>query len=240
MARISTYGIDGVPELGDKVIGTDSAVAANLATKNYSLGEVVALFNKKNSIGVADQTIYLFQDDIQDGRESGTVSFGGGGGIGTPFSSVTTFLMSKSAAGGQSRAQYTPLFVGKDIILAELGNINNFGSYKVVSIETNVIETDFFDVTVENYYSNGSFSKDAHYIFSEFVNPSSDEGDKNFVFTQAVPSETWTIQHDLDKFPSVSVVNNNNILMYGNTTYTDKNNLTINFSAGFSGKAYLN
>jgi len=38
----------------------------------------------------------------------------------------------------------------------------------------------------------------------------------------------------------VSVANNNNILMYGNITYIDNNNLTINFSAGFSGKAYLN
>ncbi len=240
MARISTYGIDGVPELGDKVIGTDSAVAANLATKNYSLGEVVALFNKKNSIGVADQTIYLFQDDIQDGRESGTVSFGGGGGIGTAFSSVTTLLMSKSAAGGQSRAQYTPLFVGKDIILAELGNINNFGSYKVVSIETNVTETDFFDVTVENYYSNGSFSKDAHYIFSEFVNPASDEADKHYVHNQGTPSAIWAIEHSLGKLPSVTSVNNNNIEVKGQVQYIDNNNLTITFSAGFSGKAYLN
>lgn len=240
MARISTYGIDGVPQLGDKVIGTDSAVSANLATKNYSLGEVVALFNEKNSIGVADQTIYLFQDDIQDGRESGTVSFGGGGGIGTPFSSVTTFLMSKSAAGGQSRAQYTSLFVGKDIILAELGNINNFGSYKVVSIETNVTETDFFDVTVENYYSNGSFSEDAHYIFSEFVNPSSDEGDKNFVFSQAVASATWTVQHDLNKFPSCTMVLSTGQQGYGDVTFVDENNLTITFASAESGKAYIN
>jgi hypothetical protein len=66
------------------------------------------------------------------------------------------------------------------------------------------------------------------------------KADKDFVFTQAAPSATWSIQHDMDKFPSVSVVNNNNVLMYGNITYVDKNNLTINFSAGFSGKAYLN
>jgi hypothetical protein len=65
-------------------------------------------------------------------------------------------------------------------------------------------------------------------------------GDKNYVFVQALPETTWTIQHNLQKFPSVSVVNNNNVLLYGETTYTDTNNLQINFSAGFSGKAYLN
>ena len=66
------------------------------------------------------------------------------------------------------------------------------------------------------------------------------EADKTFDFTQATPSATWTIQHNLNKLPSVSVVNNNNVVMYGNITYIDTNNLTITFSAGFSGKAYLN
>jgi hypothetical protein len=66
------------------------------------------------------------------------------------------------------------------------------------------------------------------------------EADKTFIFVQSVSSTDWTIQHNMDKFPSVVVVNNNNIVMYGDITYTDSNNLTINFSAGFSGKAYLN
>ena len=66
------------------------------------------------------------------------------------------------------------------------------------------------------------------------------EADKTFIFVQSVSSTDWTIQHNMGKFPSVVVVNNNNIVMYGDITYTDSNNLTINFSAGFSGKAYLN
>ena len=61
-----------------------------------------------------------------------------------------------------------------------------------------------------------------------------------FIYTQAVPSVTWTIQHNLNRFPSVSVVNINNVLMYGQVTYIDSNNLIIEFSAGFSGKAYMN
>lgn len=61
-----------------------------------------------------------------------------------------------------------------------------------------------------------------------------------FIYVQAVPSVLWTIEHNLNKFPSVSVVNINNVLMYGQVTYIDENNLTIEFSAGFSGKAYMN
>jgi len=64
--------------------------------------------------------------------------------------------------------------------------------------------------------------------------------DANFIFTQSIPSATWTITHNLNKFPSVSVVDTANQLMYGDTEYIDKNKLTITFSATFSGKAYLN
>jgi len=64
--------------------------------------------------------------------------------------------------------------------------------------------------------------------------------DANFIFTQSIPSAIWTITHNLDKFPSVSVVDTANQLMYGDTEYIDKNKLTITFSATFSGKAYLN
>jgi len=64
--------------------------------------------------------------------------------------------------------------------------------------------------------------------------------DKNFVFTQGIPSTTWTVQHDLNKFCSVTVVSDSNNVMIGNITYDGLNELTITFSAAFSGKAYLN
>ena len=48
------------------------------------------------------------------------------------------------------------------------------------------------------------------------------------------------IQHDLDKFPSVTVVNESKEVMIGNILYVDKDNITITFSAPFSGYAYLN
>ena len=64
--------------------------------------------------------------------------------------------------------------------------------------------------------------------------------DANFVFTQGIPSATWNITHNLGKFPSVSVVDTADQLMYGDTEYFNENSLTITFSAPFSGKAYLN
>lgn len=239
MARISTYGIDAKPELSDKVIGTDTAAGADLRTKNYSLREIIDLFNQSNSLSVADQSLFLYQSDISQGRDAGTISFVAGGGVGTPFNAITQVLISKTAPGNKSVAQYLPLFVGKDIILAESGNINNFGTYKVASITTDIAEPNFFLVTLENYTSNGVISLDGYYIFSEFVDANS-AGDKNFVFNQAVASATWTVQHNLSKFPSCTMVLSTGQQGYGDVTFIDENNLTITFAGAESGKAYIN
>jgi len=64
--------------------------------------------------------------------------------------------------------------------------------------------------------------------------------DKNFVFTQGTPTTTWTIQHNLNKFCSVTVVNSANEIVIGNVEYIDKNEVRLTFSAAFSGAAYFN
>ena len=239
MARLSTYGIDAKPELQDKVIGTDTSPGANLRTKNYSLQEIVDLFNQGNSLGVADQTIYKFQSDISQGRETGTISFIGGGGVGDPFAATTTLLISKTAAGGGNIANFLALFNGKDIILAETKNINNFGRYKISSIADYVLDTNFLEITLDVTASNGVFAIDGYYIFSEFQNPST-SGDSSFVYAQAVAEDTWNIQHNMGKFPSITVIDTANTVVTGQYTYIDNNNVTLNFSAAFAGKAYLN
>lgn len=64
--------------------------------------------------------------------------------------------------------------------------------------------------------------------------------DKNFVYTQNTASDTWTIQHNLNKYPSVTVIDSSNSVVDGDITYIDTNNLTIKFKGGFKGKATLN
>lgn len=64
--------------------------------------------------------------------------------------------------------------------------------------------------------------------------------DKSFVFTQASPASTWTINHGLNKFPSVSVVDSSGKVVIGETTYLNENTVQVSFNGVFSGKAYLN
>jgi hypothetical protein len=65
-------------------------------------------------------------------------------------------------------------------------------------------------------------------------------GDANYVHSQGAPSATWTINHNLGKHPSVTVVDSGDNVVIGEVMYIDANNLTLNFSAPFGGKAYLN
>jgi hypothetical protein len=60
-----------------------------------------------------------------------------------------------------------------------------------------------------------------------------------FVFDQAVPSSFWTINHSLGGFPSVAVVDSANTVVYGMIEYVDSTQVTVTFSAPFSGKAFL-
>ena len=69
-------------------------------------------------------------------------------------------------------------------------------------------------------------------------------GDKHYEIEIEVavnmPSKTWEINHNLNKYPSVTVINNDNQVVIGDVQYIDKNNLTVSFSAEFSGKVICN
>lgn len=63
---------------------------------------------------------------------------------------------------------------------------------------------------------------------------------ETFIFEQAEVTKVWTIVHDMNKYPSVTVVDSGNNEVVGDVIYIDKNNLKIQFAFAFSGKVYLN
>lgn len=64
--------------------------------------------------------------------------------------------------------------------------------------------------------------------------------DKFFAFEQGVASDRWEINHKLNKFPSVTVVDTANNIVDGSVEYIDEDNIIINFNGAFKGNAYLN
>lgn len=71
------------------------------------------------------------------------------------------------------------------------------------------------------------------------------KGTPTYVHTQSQASATWTITHNLNKFPSVTVIDSGDSVAHGEILYNSANQLTLTFLQGgsgsaFSGKAYLN
>jgi hypothetical protein len=232
----------------DLVIGSSTKVVNGKkknVTKNFEIGTIAEFYNEISAIAIAGQNNFFFQNQIAPGRKQGSISFINGSGTGTPFSNITILRLSKFATSGNLIIDYINTLVNQAIIIAQCDDLNNFGIYKFNNILPVSGQPNFVDIVIESVGAHGSILQDKFYaiaVYPGFVNPDIDPivGDKTFVYTQSVAAETWIIQHDLDKFPSVSVVNNNNVGMYGEVIYIDENNLQIEFSAGFSGKAYMN
>jgi hypothetical protein len=77
-------------------------------------------------------------------------------------------------------------------------------------------------------------------LFFPPASPSSGGGDLSYVHTQAIPSATWTITHNLGKYPSVSTVDSAGTWWLGDVAYVDANSLIVRFGTPFAGAAYLN
>ena len=61
-----------------------------------------------------------------------------------------------------------------------------------------------------------------------------------YIHEQGVASAVWHIEHNLDRYPSVTIVDSAENVVVGYITYIDRNNVEVNFNGAFKGKAYLN
>jgi hypothetical protein len=62
---------------------------------------------------------------------------------------------------------------------------------------------------------------------------------RRYIFEQGTSSATWVITHTLGGFPSVTIVDSANTHVFGEVQYNSNTQITVLFSAAFSGKAYL-
>lgn len=62
----------------------------------------------------------------------------------------------------------------------------------------------------------------------------------SYTHNQTVAEEEWTINHNMNKKPSVTIVDSANTYVIGEVEYLDSNSLRVSFKYAFKGKAYLN
>ena len=59
------------------------------------------------------------------------------------------------------------------------------------------------------------------------------------VHTQGAVATTWTINHALGGYPSVTIVDSAKTVVVGEINYTSTTQVVVNFTSAFSGFAYL-
>ena len=65
-------------------------------------------------------------------------------------------------------------------------------------------------------------------------------GDLSYTHTQSNATDQWVITHNLNKHPSVAVVDSGGNIVITEVRYDSANRLTVLFNSAESGKAYLN
>ena len=232
MARIQTYGLDTV-DINDKLLGTDSGGS----TKNFSIEEISKFFKNEGAGGASGQFNYQYT------RNSGAIGKGNmhilAGSDTINFSSVTTLKVSKYIQGDTINTiqnYLTSEIIGKDVIIADTLIPNNYGIYNVTSVTVDAGNNNFYDLVLSYKSGNGTLTDGQFYSIILFAGAQ----DLSFEFAQASAASTWTVNHNLGKFPSVTVKLSDGTVGQAAITHTNKNTLTISFSADTSGTAYMN
>lgn len=235
MARINTYSTDTSIQKNDRLLGSN----ANGATRNFTiedLGEFQASINASAIIG---QIPYIYHDNTFGGnatRQDGSITTDTSN-TSTNFSAINTVKVSKKPYGSENTiVNIIETFVDKEIIIAGQEDQDNFGVYVCTAVAQDVSETDFYDISITYAKGNGVIETNKFYSIVLY----SGAQDKDYRHNQTSASSTWVITHNLNKYPSVTAFDSAGSQAIGSVVYDSKNQLTITFSASFSGTAYVN
>ena len=225
MARISTYSKDLIVTKDDKVIGSD---ASGSITKNYTLGGIGKFLGDNGLVVVHTQGMY--QLSLTSGERKFT-----GATDSTSFASAPTLQFSKIDGAEHNIENFILEYKNRTIIIFQSDDKNSYGIYSAADVVQDPNDNNFYNFTLDYVSGNGNFIVDKYYGVALLS-----EGDKHYSHTQANASAVWSIQHNLNKYPAVTVTLSTGQKGYADINYTSKNTLTISFTAAESGKAYMN
>ena len=212
MARIKLYPNDTAITGGDKLVGTD--VAGDNITKNFQIEDLAqyfeqtgnALFQYNFAGTYGNQTIdsgdYRYQVD-----PSAPTIYG--------WANITGIAISRYNRNGEDVTPMISLLVNQVIKITDIATSENlgYGLYQVTS-STTLSSGGAFLLTLK--FKGGS-STTANGVIS--IAPFGTEG-YEYTFTQSAAASTWTINHNLDRFPSVTTVDSAGSIINGAITYT--------------------
>ncbi len=231
MPIISSYKLNSTPEPSDIMIGTD---VSNGQTKNFSIASmsviVINNFLKRTSWQ------FITQDPDPDPRPDGTISFQNYEGQGTLWQDITSlYINTQMPQTSPVTLPYLQRLIGRDIVIQDTRSLGRYGVYTLTSLDQ--VDNNVYEMTL--VYVTGNATLQALQYYSIQIDEV--EGfDSHFEFIQGVPATTWDITHNLDKFPSITVVDTADTTVIGSYEYVTKDRVVLNFSDAFAGKAFLN
>ena len=158
-------------------------------------------------------------------------------GTAQSFSTVSSLLFSHTNTNNQDIQTYLNYFEDLRIMLTQTDNQNNFALYSIDSITDS--GSDYSTLAVTFIEGNGSLVVDKFYAMA--YSPKG-QTDKNFVSNNiAFSADTAeTVNHNLNKFPSVTTVDSAGSHVVGDVQHINENSFTITFTSSFTGKVYAN
>jgi len=237
MARISSY-VDASPVVAaDKWIGSDSVNKQQ--TKNFTAQKVADFINKTG--GEEQNLRYTYNDTTA--YVTGSIAFANGGAANVPLNSITTFnvgafdLRSPTLNLGEF---LTNALVDSDVLLTQCNDLNNWAIYSWNSAVVTGVKGEY-QIGLTFKAGGGSLIADEDYFISLLQYDSAKQGDLNKLVTLPGNSLVYVINHNLNKYPSVSVIEGSTgNQVYGDVQYNTVDQCTLTFTSLVTGTATFN
>ncbi len=237
MAKISTYPLD------TDLIGTDywigSDANSNYATKNFTIDSVAEYMNRK----ATQSQLLRFKYTNTVPLTIGSLSFEPQGAADVNYNSITSFRLSKSDLTEDTvdiSSYYTNPLSSSDVLITQCDDVSRYGIFAWNSSTQVVGNTNYYDISVTYKSGNNGLIAGKDYFISLLTYAG--QNDLNKVMTLNGSSNTYVLNHNLNKYCAVSVVDNSASPneVYCEVVYNSLNTITLTFGSVFTGQAFFN
>ena len=237
MAKISTYPLD------THLIGTDywigSDANSNYATKNFTIDSVAEYMNRVATQQQALRFKYLNTIPYTDGS-----FYGADGATAAPnvaYNSITGFTLNKfelTNLGIDISSFYSNPLGGSEVLITQCDDVSRWAVFSWISSTQNAQNNSFYDIVVAYKGGNNGLIANKDYFISLLTYAGAN--DANFLYTLDGSTNVYTIDHNLNKYPAVTIFDANNAEVETQIVFNTLNRATLTFSLPFTGKASFN
>lgn len=237
MAKISTYPLD------THLIGTDywigSDANSNYATKNFTIDSVAEYMNRVATQQQALRFKYLNTVPYTDGS-----FYGADGATAAPtvaYNSITGFTLNKfelTNLGIDISSFYSNPLGGSEVLITQCDDVSRWAVFSWISSTQNAQNTSFYDIVVAYKGGNNGLIANKDYFISLLTYAGAN--DANFLYTLDGSTNVYAIDHNLNKYPAVTIFDANNAEVETQIVFNSLNRATLTFSLPFTGKASFN